>query len=283
MGENEWFGERKCVVATMHQKEEVMAPILKRELSVEIVLPKDFDTDMFGTFAGDVERVGDQLEAARNKLHKALELTGCDLGIASEGSFGPHPVVPFLPFNQELVLFIDKKNDLEVVGFVANTDTNFGSKEVKSFKEAYEFAVSKYFPEHGVILKTMDGKVIAKGIVLEEKLKEVIEEMGLGSSEEGFFVETDMRAMYNPTRMKNIELATMNLVNKLINCCPSCQTPGFEVVDRKKGLPCEYCHRPTDLIKSDLWGCKKCLHQEEREYPTGVRFADPSRCNYCNP
>ncbi len=281
MGKSEWFAGRKCVLATMHQKEQVIAPILERELAVEIVLPSSFDTDMFGTFSGEVERVGDQLVAARSKLEKGLELTGSDLGIASEGSFGPHPIVPFLPYNQELVLFIDKKNDLEIVGYVANTDTNFGSKEVKSYQEAFEFAVSKDFPTHGVIIKKRDGSVVAKGIVSEEKLKEVIEETEV--VEEGFIIETDMRAMYNPTRMKNIELATLNLVEKLNNSCPSCETPGFEVVDRKKGLLCEYCHNPTDLIKSELWGCKKCSHQEERNYPNGVRFADPSRCNYCNP
>jgi hypothetical protein len=48
------------------------------------------------------------------------------VGVASEGSFGPHPYIPFLPPGRELVLLIDRKAAIELIGFDADSDTNFG-------------------------------------------------------------------------------------------------------------------------------------------------------------
>ncbi|ACC81642.1 conserved hypothetical protein [Nostoc punctiforme PCC 73102] len=56
-----------------------------------------------------------------------------------------------------------------------------------------------------------------------------------------------MRAMYNPTRMKNIAKATHNLLNKISSCCPKCNIPGFEITEIIQGLPGEFCHIPTTL------------------------------------
>ncbi|MEG4641299.1 hypothetical protein QUB23_32890, partial [Microcoleus sp. Aus8_D4] len=95
---------RTAVLATMHHKERVMAPILKRELGVKILIPADFDTDAFGTFTREVKRLGTQIEAARQKAAKALEMAGETLAFASEGTFGPHPMMPYLPANREIVI-----------------------------------------------------------------------------------------------------------------------------------------------------------------------------------
>ena len=87
----------------MHGKEKVIAPILEKELGVKVILPQNFDSDQFGTFTGDKARTGNQLEAARLKVQAAMKLTGADIGIASEGSFGAHPSIPFIQSNLELV------------------------------------------------------------------------------------------------------------------------------------------------------------------------------------
>jgi len=67
------------------------------------------DTDTLGTFSGEVERKGCGLECAGRKCAWGLQLVGNKVayGLASEGSFGPHPFIPFLPCNQEILYFID--------------------------------------------------------------------------------------------------------------------------------------------------------------------------------
>ncbi len=56
---------RKIVIATMYKKEQVIAPLIKKHFDVEIVVPKQFNSDKFGTFTRDIKRAGNQLEAAR--------------------------------------------------------------------------------------------------------------------------------------------------------------------------------------------------------------------------
>jgi hypothetical protein len=71
----------------MHGKEKVLAPLLKTALLVEIFIPEDFDTDIFGSFTRETHRTGNQLEAAKKKLLAAMEKYDIDLGVSSEGTF----------------------------------------------------------------------------------------------------------------------------------------------------------------------------------------------------
>jgi hypothetical protein len=48
------------------------------------------------------------------------------------------------------------------------------------------------------------------------------------------YVETDMRAMYNPSRMTVIQNATKKLVEKINSCCPQCNIPGLELQTLKE-------------------------------------------------
>ena len=81
------FRDRLVVIATMHRKELAIAPILQTALGVRIIVPEDFDSDLFGTFTRDIDRPASQIETAKLKAEKALELIDADLAIASEGSF----------------------------------------------------------------------------------------------------------------------------------------------------------------------------------------------------
>jgi hypothetical protein len=92
-----------------------------------------------------------------------------------------------------------------------------------------------------------------------------------------------MRAMYNPTRMKAIEKATRNLITKINRACPKCSCPGFDLVERRAGLPCLVCHWPTALIHTEIYRCQKCQFEREVLFPDRREFADPSQCEYCNP
>jgi hypothetical protein len=48
------------------------------------------------------------------------------------------------------------------------------------------------------------------------------------------FVETDMRAHRNPTRMRAIKRATLDLVRRFRSPCPVCAAPGFAVTERPR-------------------------------------------------
>ncbi|NJR51813.1 MAG: hypothetical protein HC780_21750 [Leptolyngbyaceae cyanobacterium CSU_1_3] len=277
------FVGRKAVLATMHQKERAIAPILEPALGMQIVVPQGFNTDEFGTFTRDVERKGDQRQTARQKAIAAMNWMGADLAIASEGSFVPHPVLPILPCNRELVMLIDRANGLEIVGEVISTETNFASRSVSCFEEAKAFALKVGFPDHGLIARANPNSTqLIKGITTLEELKESIEKL-LEPTLETIYLETDMRAMYNPTRMRIIAQATQDLLQKINRLCPRCSTPGFEVAELKRGLPCNFCQTPTMLVFSHRYQCQKCGFAEEIFYPQGARSADPSHCPSCNP
>ena len=85
------FANRKLVITTQHEKERVLAPILEKFLGVTCVTPTKFNTDLLGTFSGEVPRKDDDMTTARKKCLIGMEELNCNLGVASEGSFGMHP------------------------------------------------------------------------------------------------------------------------------------------------------------------------------------------------
>lgn len=281
------FNDRLAILGTMHHKEKAIAPILEQELGIKILVPPNFNTDVFGTFTREVKRPDVQIATARLKAEKALEVTGEKLAIASEGSFAPHPFLPYIYANREVVILLDKQNDLEIIGEEFSVDTNFNHQLIENIPEAYNFAQKVGFPEHGLIIYyeelTNNNPQIIKGITTEEQLLEAINLVFHNSQIVKVYIETDMRALYNPTRMKNIEKATVNLIKKINNCCPQCTAPGFEITQRIQGLPCEICHTPTTLTLAVIYQCKKCSFIQKQLFPDAIEFANPSQCMYCNP
>ncbi|URD51669.1 DUF6671 family protein [Chroococcidiopsis sp. CCNUC1] len=286
MATNSLFTGRVVVIATMHEKEKAIAPILEAELGVQCVVP-DFNTDIFGTFTRDIARPADQIATAKLKAKKALEITGETMAIASEGSFAPHPDLPFISANREIVVFIDMLNQLEIVGQEISTETNFNSQSVRTVEEAESFANKIGFPSHGLVVMlssdSLERTEIFKGINTEEKLTEIVNFALSKSSTGKVHIETDMRALYNPTRMQNIAKATKNLIQKIHQICPNCACPGFDAIAQRRGLPCGLCNLPTSAIRSVVYQCQKCSFQQEKLFPQGVKVADPAQCMYCNP
>ncbi len=78
------------------------------------------------------------------------------MAFASEGTFGPHPFLPFVPFNREIVLLLDQANELEIIGDATTTDTNYNHKVVKTFQEAYDFSVAAGFPQFGIVVQVSE-------------------------------------------------------------------------------------------------------------------------------
>ena len=279
----EIFEGRKLVIATKHHKERVIAPILEANLKVQCFVPDDFDTDVLGTFTGEIERKEDALSTARQKCLLAMEHANCDLGIASEGSFGQHPTIFMAHADDEFLLFIDKKNNLEIIVRELSLDTNFTAATINSFQNLVDLVKKVGFPEHAVILKSTapDNNLVVKGIQSWELLEKSFHTLMTNNSQ--VVAETDMRAMYNPTRMKVIEKATEKLVEKIKSLCPECNTPGFGIVRSKSGLPCEWCGSPTNSTKSHIYQCQNCNFEHEKMYPNDKRAEDPTYCDHCNP
>ncbi|MDV3000085.1 MAG: hypothetical protein N5P05_001691 [Chroococcopsis gigantea SAG 12.99] len=284
---SQWFENRTAVLATMHGKERAIAPPLRSSLKLEVIVPENFNTDVFGTFTREIKRPDTQLETARRKALKAMEITGNSIGIASEGSFYPYPGLPLLSCDREIVLLIDKVNDLEIIGETISTDTNHHHQSITSVAQALEFARKVGFPRQGlVVMLTKDAterEDIFKGITGEENLIEVVKSFLDKSPHKSIHIETDLRAMLNPSRMKAIEAATLDLIQKINRPCPMCHRPGFEVKERIKGLPCKLCHAPTELVRAEVYSCSGCDYREEKAFPRGDTSADPMYCNYCNP
>ena len=280
---NNIFDKRRLVIGTKHHKEKVISPLIEEKLGVKSFIPNDFDTDELGTFSGEIERKNDPLSTVRSKCLMAMKLSGCDLSIASEGSFGPHPTLFFIPADDEILMLIDNKNKLEIVAREISTDTNFSGQVIANKIQLKEFAEKIKFPSHGLIAKKSqnDFTDIEKGIMTWDRLFTVFDYFS--TKYNSFYLETDMRAMYNPTRMKVIEKAAIKLTEK-INClCPKCHTPGFGVVDFKKGLPCDSCKFPTNSTLSFIHKCQKCNYKIEQKYPHGKKLEDPMFCDRCNP
>lgn len=281
------FNNRVAVIATMHHKEKVIAPLLQQELGIKVIVPQDFNTDVFGTFTREIKRPDTQIATAKLKAQKAMEMTGEMIAIASEGSFAPHPSFPYIYANREIIVFLDQEKKLEIVGEVFSTDTNFNHRVISSLAEAEEFAEKVGFPEHGLVVwfekSNPENPEIIKGITTTEKLQEAVNFAFNNSPDGNLHIETDMRALYNPMRMKNIEKATQDLLNKINSFCPQCSTPGFSITQKIKGLPCESCHQPTLLTMAVIYQCRKCNFIEKKLYPDGKQFADQGLCEYCNP
>jgi hypothetical protein len=277
------FAGRKLVIATKHDKEKVIGPLVENHLAADWFVDPTFDTDFLGTFSGEIERKDDPLTTLKNKCLLAMEAANCDLGIASEGSFGPHPTLFFGHADDELLVFIDKKNDLEIYSRDLSTETNFGGVAIRNLTEAEEFAYKHGFPEHALIVKNRqeDFDYIQKGVNNSSDLSRFVEECL--SKYGSVYLETDMRAMYNPTRMKVIESAAQKLMEKINSKCPECKTHGFSVSEVKPGLRCEWCSSPTDSILYHLLTCQKCSFSEKEFYPNGKKFEDPMYCSNCNP
>ncbi len=276
-----------AVLATMHGKERAIAPVLESGLGLRVALALGLDTDRFGTFSREVERTGSPLEAARAKVTAGFDYAPyARVGIASEGSFGPHPYIPFLAMGQELVLLIDKERGLELTGHFASPRTNYGHAVVRDMDAARAFAQRARFPEHGLIVMGCDGETPAPGLAL---IKDIGDEAALEAAVTAVvgrcgaaFVEADMRAHRNPMRMEAIGRAAEDLVRRFRSQCPACARPGFDVTERIAGLPCADCGAPTQVIRLEVLTCAACGHRLER--PAGTEAtADPGRCGTCNP
>ena len=277
------FSGRNAIIVTKHGKENVMVPIFNARLQLSCEVNRVFDTDQLGCFSGEIRREDDVQQVLRKKCLAGLEDTNFDIAIASEGSFYPHPQIWFRSCNEERIMIMDKKNNLEITAHTLSLDTNHASKQVSDWDELTKFAEGAGFPQHGLILRSGTNQYThqMKGIrdihILKEAFQSLLTVNGT------VYVETDMRAYVNPSRMKVIETTAQKLCDKILSLCPICQWPGFSISDYKTGLPCSECEYPTRSVLSVMYKCNHCHHTREELYPKGKKVEDPQYCDQCNP
>lgn len=279
------YAQEKIVLTTRHQKEKIIAPIFQNSHDAHIVLC-DANTDLLGTFSGEIERVGSAIDCVKKKCLWGMELTDLPYGLASEGSFGPHPTIPFVAGNQEIICFHDKKRDFFLIETYCTTETNYQTISTNNWDSACKFLDDILFPEHGVIVKPnmlKDKSMIFKGIKNMNDLKKYFDLCQSSSSDNQVRIDTDMRAHMNPLRQKAIQAVTKKIAERLHQYCPQCLTPGWGKTDIEKGLPCIYCYFETELAKKEIWSCAKCDYKEYLPRVDGIQFATQAQCSFCNP
>ena len=268
------YHRASAALATQHGKLRALAPPLARRLGL-IVSAVAVDTDAFGTFTGTTVRTGTAVQAAVAKARAGMAASGLALGLASEGSFGPHPWLPFGTAGVETLAFIDVQRGLELTLSALSRRTNFAHHDVIGGGDIAAFLARIGFPAHALVVKDPHGTVLATGVQDMDALSAL--------AWPGNRLETDMRAHLNPTRMAAIRALAGRLAARLAALCPDCGTPGWGQIDVERGLPCSSCGQPTQGVISIINGCGVCHHRETRPRPDGVTAASPASCDWCNP
>jgi hypothetical protein len=282
----ERFAGRTIGVATMHGKERVIGPALMERLPLAgfVAIP-DLDTDRFGSFSGEVDRATDPRTTCALKGRHGAEAAGMDLVIASEGSFVPYPPAPFMTCDEEWLVLMDLRDGLEVACRHVSLEARFAGENCTDIDQVFAFAARMGFPQHHLVLKPQrqwgSGDAVHKGIKDSDTLSATSERM---LSEHGaLWVESDLRAMANPTRMGVIREAAERFATELARTCPHCGLFHFAVCEALWGLPCSQCGFSTRSPRAYLRSCRGCGHQQEAPRPDQKTFEDPQSCDLCNP
>lgn len=273
-------------MATLHGKESVIGPPLVKALALDGHRAiQGVDTDRFGAFSGEVQRTLDPLSAAIAKAKHGAEVSGMDLVIASEGSFGPYPPSPFLSCDEEILVLLDTRDDSTYHFRHLSLTTAFGGEQCSSVGSVERAAERLKFPSHGLVLRPTEkwsvGDHVEKGIQDIGRLRAVA--AAFLASHGGVWVETDMRAMMNPTRMNVIGETAERFASELASTCPACSSFFFRITGADPGLPCELCGWPTESIRRYNRTCATCGFTQVEPRPDGKRVEQPQFCQHCNP
>jgi hypothetical protein len=188
----------------MHAKERAVAPAFRRVLGADVVPVADLDTDVLGTFSGEVPRPDTLVETSLIKAELVFRTMDVDCAIASEGSYGPIDRLPLTASGVEVMAFVDRRRGVRLFETLATHRTNWKLLRFKAGDPSVPIVLrSMGFPEYGVfVICSSNWDHPVKGLSSEE---EVIAAMNreAGKSDDGMAVlVTDMRAHRNPLRMK---------------------------------------------------------------------------------
>ena len=273
------YPHRSVALLTKHAKDTVIGPELAK-LGLTIVVTNAFDTDSLGTFSGEIPREISPRDCAARKARIACELSGLNLGLGSEGSFGGGPMPGLVNWDDEVLLLYDARRDLEIAAHASGA-VGLGNISSSNFQELCA-GIDRFPAEQAWILRRPDR--IHKGILGKEALRRLLTREGLlqhGNLGEELCLEPDLRAMCCPERRIYIHQAAQQLCQRLQSTCPACTAPDFWQNTVERGLPCAWCKAPTSLAKTLIKECRQCGFIERQ--PVARTHADPGHCQWCNP
>ena len=236
-----------------------------------------------------------------------MKLLGLPFGVSSEGSYGPHPYIPFIPGGRELMVFIDDERGIEVRQALVVSRTNFDSHICAPGDAIEPFLTNIGFPAHALVVQPHQpiqspsliaqvrvaqttcpsgvGKLqaLSKGVRDPTQLRNAIDTAAAFSLDGQALLVTDMRAHLNPSRMAMIRVTAAKLARRIACICPHCQTPGFGIVDVARGLPCADCGEPTQDAVAEIHRCSACAHERNKPLRRDDERASPGHCEFCNP
>ena len=219
------YQNRTAVLATMHAKEQAIAPPL-RALGLSLFVPAALDTDTLGTFSGEVERPGSPFEVVIRKTRLGMAQANMTLGLASEGSFRSNAWVEIGNGGHEILAFVDAERNVEIVEELRDVATNFANRQAGPDDDLDAFLERVGFPDHALIVspnsvasafrtrRIQPGEVI-KGIRDRDALRDAVARAAAASADALAHVETDMRAHLNPTRMRAIAQLAERMAERL--------------------------------------------------------------------
>jgi len=277
------YVDKRIALTTKHDKLRLIKPAFDEYVGCEL-FEVNLDTDQLGTFSGEIERHAPPRETAIHKARLGMRETGSLIGIASEGSVGPDPVVPFIHSNIEHLVLVDDQNGIVIseihrsFEITAATITAAPDQDLTSFLEKADF------PNHALIVRpnTQIKSNCIKGITEYERLMDSIDTSSQLSPNGLVVIESDLRAMHSPSRQRNIEEVATLLAKRVSQLCPNCQMPGWGRVGYEKGLNCSECELENpDAIRQEKLGCVKCDHIELGKVISST--LNPAQCQFCNP
>jgi hypothetical protein len=276
------YSGKVAVLTSKHEKLPLIAPAFETHLGMK-VLETALDTDQLGTFSGEIPRTGTPLDTAIAKARLGMRASGSPLGLASEGSIGPDPLVPFAVSNVELVVFVDDERGIIVYEPYRSFDITHATTISSTGDDLQDYLEKVGFPEQKLIVRPSSGTgEIAKGIGELSALQQAVRKAASASSDGLAQIECDYRAMNSPSRRLNIAKAAELVAIRLTQVCSECQSPGFGKVIYERGLNCEGCGEfDADAITAELKACISCDHTELGQL-IALTLA-PAKCQNCNP
>ena len=272
---------RTVTFATIHGKEQLAAEPFRQMLGARVTTPNGLNTDLLGTFAGDIPRTLSPIDAARVKARLGMHIDNTALGLASEGTFAATPNSPGLVENTELLLFIDDMLQIEVVEISRVMSPLPGPRTISDRDAGLEFATRIGFPRQGIVLATSDGN----GPTWQKELRTTAELTraldALFATKNEVTIQPDYRAHACPTRAEHLRALAAQLAQRLATPCPACSAPGWGPIASEPGVPCRDCGEPTELEAYTVEGCARCSHRART--PVAARTASPEWCAHCNP
>lgn len=253
------YAGARAVLATKHDKLDLVAPPLRDEVGLE-VLATQVDTDLLGTFTPERERRLPPLDAAIAKARMGMEATGERIGLASEGSIGPDPDFPLLLSDRELVVLVDDHLGI-VISASARSYRVVAERGVFGpGDDLVDFLARASFPDHKlVVMPNRSRRRIRpiKGVGDLDELCAAIGESSRSSRDSRARVESDLRASANPTRRAVIAAAAAALAKRVAGLCPSCSAPGWGEAERWTVRRCTRCSA-LQRRAEPVWSCVSC-------------------------